>query len=200
MRQPKRTLNNSPENSRPQKKISRKHAQAPSTPSTTALLSTPNVDTTGRGSRPVRARIFRDGHSYIPPAIMQPAPAASSSSTRLSDDGYGHRQNAHHHGSPNRPSTADRPPLERPSSQEACHPNFLNPCLLTDMQTVGRRVRLLLPEDGSIVYPSSMPGSPASTTAPIPAIPEPDPSSWASQYVCHPILYWHESNSWPLSI
>lgn len=98
------------------------------------------------------AHIFRNGKCYISPALMQPAAAASSSSVLFSDDGLGYCNNAHHRRFPNRPSTADYPPLEWPSSREACHLNFLNPCLLTGGQTVNQRVRLLLPEDGSIVY------------------------------------------------
>jgi hypothetical protein len=176
MRQPKRRSSNPPEHSPPRKKIPRKRASRTPSP--------PNADTTRQGSRPVRARIFRDGKSYIPPALMQPAPAASSS-TISSHSSLQRAPAAQNVQSPNPPYAADSPSLERPSLQEAWHLNFPHTRLLTDMQTVGRHVRLLLPEDGRIVYPSSTPSSPPTTTAAIPAIPEPDPSSWAGQYVCH---------------
>ena len=67
------------------------------------------------------------------------------------------------------------------ASQEARGPTIPLQRVLTDLQVVRRRVRLLLPEDGSVVFPSASP--PPARIPPPPRIPQADPTLWMNQYV-----------------
>lgn len=132
--------------------------------------------------RPIRARIFRNGKSYIPP-VVEHAPAGPSFISSSSLDSH-----------PAGPSNLAPPVASKcqsnsntptPSSavQEAWRLDFPPDRLLTDLQKVDRHVRLLLPKDATIVLPST---TPPRLKARHLAVPEPDPSLWVGNYVSIP--------------
>jgi hypothetical protein len=186
MRQTKQRLSNPTEDSQPQKKI---HCKCGShTPLPTVVLghSDPSgAHTSGNSSLPVCARIFRDGKCYIPPSLLQPAMAPLPDPATLPGPSVKRTFQPGRIVALDWPHAAQTPPLQRPSLEEAWHLNFPHTRLLTNIQAVNRRVRLLLPEDGSIVDPSANPHTRPASTSAISAVLEPDPSSWAGQYVCH---------------
>jgi hypothetical protein len=134
----------------------------------------------------IRARIFRNGRSYTPPVTLDTLPAAphqsSSSSIPVSSS----------RGRPQSPSTRSHLPdpisgrtyacsRTPPSAlQEAWLLDFPPGRLLTDLQVVDRRVRLLLPKNATIVLPSST--APCMTAREF-HVPQPDPSLWVGRYV-----------------
>lgn len=137
-------------------------------------------------THPIRARIFRNGRSYTPPMTLGALPAApyepSSSSIPVSST----------RGRPQSHSTASRRPDPIPGRKSACSrtpPSALQEAwlldfpparLLTDLQVVDRRVRLLLPKNATIVLPSST--VPCMTAGQF-HVPQPDPSLWVGRYV-----------------
>ena len=186
MRQTKRRLSNPAEDSEPRKKIHRKRGSHTPLPTVVLGRSDPSgAHTSGTSSPPVRARIFRDGKCYIPPSLLQPATAPLPDPPTLPGPSVERAFQPGRVVALDWPHAAETPPLQRPSLEEAWHLNFPHTRLLTNIQAVNRRVRLLLPEDGSIVDPSSIPHTRPAPTPAISAVPEPDPSSWAGQYVCH---------------
>lgn len=117
---------------------------------------------------PVRAMIFRGGQAYTPPVVTPLAPVCPAP--------------IHMH-SPFTESLEPHSALPLPvdASQEARSPPFPLQRALTNLQVVDRRVRLLLPQDASIVFPGATP--PRAHTRSPPVIPEPDPSLWIEHYV-----------------
>lgn len=147
------------------------------------IPSTPSLP-----SGPIRARIFRNGQSYIPPAagrVSAAPPLSSPSSIELSSMCPRPQSRSAIASTVGRPDTASSQkspgsPTLRRALQEAWLLDFPPDRLLTDLQVVDRHVRLLLPNDATIVSPSS---TPPPKIARDPHIPQPDPSLWVGLYV-----------------
>ena len=102
---------------------------------------------------PVRAKVFRQGQTFNPPAIHRPTSPTSTSC----------EQSMHRSGTP---------------GESFRYPEAANR-LLDQLEAVDQRVRLLLPGDASIVFPGSSP----SPKRPRLVAPNPHPELWANHYV-----------------
>jgi hypothetical protein len=139
--------------------------------------------------------MFHNGQLYVTPdvsASLSSFLAGPSSSTLPPSDRSFHSHHPGHlaaaNGSPQHPtlhppagpSTVRTPSPLTVSLKEAWISNPLPDRLLTDLQAIECRIHLLLPTNGAIVLPSTMPPAKQRPRA---SAPDPDPSLWLGCYV-----------------
>lgn len=143
----------------PRSQISKKTRLSSGLPQASDTRPAPPTDATTqfRDALLVRDMIFRGSQSYIPSPMT--------------------------HSTPWDPAETSTSPVPRVIPKETTTPPNPLSRLLTDLQVLDRRVRLLLPDDGSIVFPGAA-EVPSDSRSSIPS-PQPDPTFWMNHYVRH---------------